>query len=365
MGVLIFILVLVGLIVFHELGHFFAAKAAKMKVLEFGVGFPPKIFGKKFSEDGTEYTLNWIPFGGFVRIFGEDPKDANAPGAFTSKPALAQAFVLFAGPFANVVLAVLLSFVAFAVGTPAVLESRDAYPNATHIRVVVGQVLPGSPAEVAGVEAGDEVLRLASGDTEITVDEPEDVARFVEQYPEAVLSLTVLRGGGEQSFIVKAERGLIEAEPERAALGVATALVGVVSYAPPDAFIKSIQTTVEGLGFIFVSLMSLIGSAATLSADVSQVAGPVGIASLTGEAAAFGLGSLLSFAALLSVNLGVINLLPFPALDGGRLLFLGIETVSRRKIPVNVAGALNTFGFVLLIGLMVVVTIGDITRLFS
>lgn len=365
MSIFLFFIVLVGLVVFHELGHFFAAKVAKMKVLEFGVGFPPKIAGKRFSPEGTEYTLNWIPFGGFVRIFGEDPKDALAPGSFTSKPALAQACVLFAGPFANIVLAIFLYFFAFLLGTPTVLESSDTALTATDTRVVVAEVLPDSPASLAGLRAGDEVVSVQVENETFLINTPEDVARVVSEYYPQPLLLTFIRQGEMQSTEVNAVTGLIDEEPERAALGVATALVGTVSYPPHQAFIKGIEKTIQSFGFITVSLGSLLASVFTFSADVSQIAGPVGIASLTGEAAAFGVGSLLSFAALLSINLGIINLLPFPALDGGRLLFLGIETVSRKKIPLSVAGTLNTFGFVLLILLMVAVTIGDISRLLT
>lgn len=364
MSVLIFIVVLVALVVFHELGHFFVAKAVKMKVLEFGVGFPPKIFGKKFSPDGTEYTLNWVPFGGFVRIFGEDPKDANAEGAFTQKPAWAQALVLFAGPFANIVLAVLLSFGAFTLGTTVALDSLEVPHKAGTERVVVGAVLPGSPAELAGILPGDELQSLTVNGITTPVTIPSDVAEMIGATTEEV-TLSLVRHDERIEVSVTPVTGLIEEEPNRVAVGVATALVGEVAYAPSEALWKAVTSTVDNLGFIVVSVATLIGSAVTLSADVSQIAGPVGIASLTGEAATFGLGSLLSFAALLSVNLGVINLLPFPALDGGRLLFLGIETVSRRKIPVKVAGVLNSLGFGLLILLMVVITVGDVARLLG
>ncbi|MEK7613847.1 MAG: site-2 protease family protein [Patescibacteria group bacterium] len=364
MSVFIFIIVLLALVVFHELGHFFAAKAVKMKVLEFGVGFPPKIFGKKFSPDGTEYSVNWIPFGGFVRIFGEDPKDMSEPGAFTQKTPLAQAFVLFAGPFANIVLAVLLSAVAFMVGATAVIDSSNEGQNARDVRVVVGQVLPDSPASRAGIQPGDEIESLTVGGTTYLISKPEQVSEIVSGTGEPI-TFSLIQNGEKKSIEVQAVSGLIEEDPARPAIGVATALIGVVSYSPLRAFAEALVTTGDNVVFIVVSLGTLIGSALTLTADVSQVAGPVGIASLAGEAAAFGLGSLLSFAALLSINLGIINLLPFPALDGGRLLFLGIESVTRKKIPVRVAGVLNTAGFGILILLMVAVTVGDVARLLG
>lgn len=352
MTVLIFIAVLLLLIIGHELGHFAVAKWTRMKVLEFGIGFPPKIAGKKFSPDGTEYTLNWIPFGGFVRIFGEDEKDAADPQAFPNRPKLHQALVLFAGPGANVLLAVLLSTVALMVGTLSLIDPEHA-ATATDPHVIVAGVVPDSPAADAGIVVGDRILSAAT---------PDEFSESVST-SDGPVSVSLSRGGEMRTLTLTPATGLIDDEPDRRAIGVATALVGTVSYPPHEALLRALIDTGRDFVFILVSLLSLIGSALTLSADVSQIAGPVGIASLTGDAASLGFGALLSFAALLSVNLAIINLLPFPALDGGRLLFLGIETVTRRRIPLRVAATVNTVGFVVLIGLMLAVTVGDISRL--
>lgn len=363
MTILIFIAVLVLLIVGHEFGHFLAAKAAKMRVLEFGIGFPPKAVGKRLWGE-TEFSLNWIPFGGFVRIFGEDPKEAQAPGAFTQKHPLAQAFVLFAGPGANILLAFLLSFGAFVVGAPTILENIDESVSVRDARLLVGEVLEGSPADAAGLEAGDVLTAVQVRGVETLLVTPLDVARSV-QSAEGALTLLYTRDGVVREAVLEPVSGLIESDPSQKAIGVATALVGTVSYNPLEAFVRASETTLNSLVFIVVSLGGLLASAVTLSADLSHVAGPVGIASLTGEAASFGLGSLMAFAALLSVNLAVVNLLPFPALDGGRLLFLGIESVTRRKIPASVAGVFNSAGFAILILLMVAVTVGDVVRLLD
>lgn len=363
MTVLIFIAVLVLLIVGHEFGHFLAAKSVKMRVLEFGIGFPPKAVGKRLWGE-TEFSLNWIPFGGFVRIFGEDPKEAGQPGAFTEKHPLAQAFVLFAGPGANILLAFLLSFGAFMVGAPAIIENLDQEASVRDQRLLVGEVLDASPADIAGLEAGDVLTAVTVGDVETPLITPLDVARSV-QSAEGSLTLVYTRDGELREAVLEPVTGLIESDPTQKAIGVATALVGTVSYGPFEALARAFETTLNSLAFIVVSLGALLGSALTLSADLSQVAGPVGIASLTGEAASFGLGSLMAFAALLSVNLAVVNLLPFPALDGGRLLFLGIESVTRRKIPAPIAGLFNSAGFAILILLMVAVTVGDVARLLG
>lgn len=355
MTVLIFISVLLVLIVGHEAGHFAVAKWLKMKVLEFGVGFPPKIFGKKFSPDGTEYSVNWIPFGGFVRIFGEDAKEATDPVAFPNRPALHQALVLFAGPFANILLAVLFTTVALMAGALTVVSDENRAYLTEQPKVLIAEVLPGSPAEIAGLKPGAEIR---SSET------PEAFSAFVAQSVGDV-SIVAYQNGEEKVFTITPVPGLISDEPDRKAIGVSTALVAEVSYPPHIALWRALVDTKNDAVFILVSFATLIGSAFTLSADVSQIAGPVGIASLTGDAVALGFGSLLSFAALLSVNLAIINLFPFPALDGGRLLFLGIETLFRRKIPLRVASAVNAAGFAILILLMLAITAQDISRLLG
>lgn len=359
MTVLIFIGVLLLLIVGHELGHFLTAKAFKIPVLEFGVGFPPKIFGKKFGE--TEYTVNWMPFGGFVRIFGEDEKEMHDPQAFPNRPVLHQALVLFAGPFANILLAVVLSTCAFMVGAFALIEPEDV-ATARDVHVLIGEVLPESPAALAGIQPGDRIILLASENETLEPATPDAVSEFISTEGKEII-FEVTRSGETLTFVVAPTQGLIEEDPERFVVGIATALVGIVSYPPHEALWRGIVDTGRDFVFILISLGGLIGAAFTFSADVSNIAGPVGIASLTGDAAALGFGALLSFAAILSVNLAIINLLPFPALDGGRLVFLAAETLSRKKIPLVVAQYINTAGFFILILIMLAVTVGDISRL--
>lgn len=362
MSVLLFIVVLLLLIVGHELGHFTAAKLSKMRVDEFGVGFPPRIFGKKIGE--TEYTVNWLPFGGFVRIFGEDENGGADPRAFNNRPALLQAGTLFAGPFANIVMAFFLSSFAFMVGTPALIDSEIELQRATDVSVLIGEVLANSPAEGAGIAPGDRITSIETNQGVFSVTDPDQVSNIISN-SEGTITLSLLRGAEVVHLSMEPAIGVLENMPEERVIGIATAQVGTVSYPIHLAFWRGLQDTGRDFVFILVSLISLIGSALSLSADVSSVAGPVGIASLTGDAAAFGLGSLLSFAALLSINLGIINLLPFPALDGGRLLFLGIETLTRKKIPTAVAQTVNAGGFFVLIALMIAVTIGDISKLLG
>ncbi len=363
MSILIFILMLVVLIVGHEFGHLVAAKLSGMKVPEFGVGFPPKLWGKKIGD--TEYTINALPFGGFVKIVGEDANEASDdPAAFSNRPKLLQALTLFAGPFSNVILGFLFFTLAFMSGIPTAFETSEYAGRLTNERIVIAEVLPKSPAAAAGIQSGDKVLSIFSNGTETPIERPEVIATLIAEATGAVV-MTVERKGERLKLEALPATGLIENEPERQALGIASALVGTLQLPFFEAVAKGFSETIEKTQMIIVGMGNLIVSAATMSADVKNIAGPVGIASLAGDAASFGFGSILSFAALISLNLAVLNLLPFPALDGGRLAFLAVETVIRRPIPSQVANALNTVGFAILILLMLAVTANDIFRLFA
>ena len=361
MTILIFIIMLVVLIVAHEFGHFIVAKLSGMKVPEFGLGFPPKLWGKKIGD--TEYTLNALPFGGFVKIEGEDAHESsNDPSAFSNRPKVLQAATLVAGPGANFILAFLLISVSFMVGVPSAVETGDT--RVVDPRVVIADVVAGSPAEQAGILPGDRVVSITTNGNTVPVAKPEDVSGGIARATGPVL-LDIEREGELRSIEATPQPGLIAEEPERRALGIASVLVGTLRLNPIEAVGAGFIETIERTKAVFAGIVDLIGSAFTLSADVKNIAGPVGIATLTGDAARFGFGSLLSFAAIISINLGILNLLPFPALDGGRLAFLAIETVIRRPIPLGIANAANAIGFALLIMLMIAVTFQDIARLVS
>lgn len=359
MTVLLFIAVLALLVVGHELGHMLMAKLMGMKVVEFGIGFPPRIAGRKWGE--TEYTINWLLFGGFVRILGEDDT-SNDPRAMHRRPVVAQGLVLLAGPGMNFVLAFVLFFAAYLVGVPGAID--PAQPIPPEARVVIEEVLPGSPAAHAGLKPGDEVVSLAINGHTTPVRVPDTIAGAVSS-TDGPVTITLIRNHEPLTYVVAPRAGIVPDAPTHRAIGIATALVGVTHFSIIAAMRAAVVATYTNTVGILTSLLMLIGHALTLSADLTGVAGPVGIAGMTGSAAAFGLGSLLSFIALLSINLGVINLLPFPALDGGRILFLMLETIARRRIPLRVANWTNALGFGLLIALMMVVTWHDIVRLIG
>ncbi len=360
MTIVLFILVLVVLIVVHELGHFFAAKWAGMRVEEFGIGYPPRAvtFARK---NGTEYTLNWLPFGGFVKIFGEDG-DGAATDSFTAKSHVVQALVLLAGIFMNLVFAWLLLSIALGVGMPRAL-SADELALAPNASLMVSRVVEGSPAAAAGLVAGDQVRSVASSDARYEGADADAFTSFIAAEGSEELTLVVVRAGEEVTLSATPVTGVIPDAPERVALGVGVATVGTVPVSLLDAPIQGALLTWSLIQDVAIGLVGFFASVFTLSADLSQVSGPVGIAGAVGDASANGIVPLLALTAVISINLALINVLPIPALDGGRFLFVVIEALTRRKIPESVGGAVNAVGFGFLILLMLVITASDIFKL--
>lgn len=364
MSVLIFILVLVILIVVHEFGHFVVAKLAKMRVEEFGIGYPPRAL-TYYRKDGTDYTLNWLPFGGFVKIYGEDDSESGAPASdsFVSKPRIVQAGVLLAGIFMNLVFAWVLFSIVLGIGMPRALSTEEVL-QAEHPQLLVSRVVEGSPASLVGLMRGDEILEVRSGEKVFSDKSAEAFTEFVagSQLNEP-LYLTVLRGGETIELSAQPVKGIVPGEAERLALGVGVASVGTVASpwwrAPIDGFFITAEATKQ----IAIGLYHFFAGLLTFSADLSAVSGPVGIAGAVGDASASGIVPLLMLTAIISINLALVNLIPVPALDGGRLLFVLIEAITRKPIPQGVAGTVNTIGFALLILLMVVITANDIFKL--
>lgn len=368
MNILLFLAVLVVLIVVHELGHFIVAKKNGIRVDEFGIGFPPRAF-TFWKKGDTSYTLNWIPFGGFVKILGEDPEDPEAEGSDRSrslnhKSKLVQVSVLAAGVGMNIVLAWVLFSVSFlSAGVPISLLDNEAISNAENLSVVVTQVLSKSPAEEAGIVSGDVILSVSSLNERVELLVPEEITSFIRSHESEELLVMVERGEQVFNTQMQARKGLIEGEVDRFAIGIGMGLAGEVYLSPIAAIFKAFVFTGEMFVAITVAIVGFFASALTLSADLSQIAGPIGIVGLVGDAASLGIIPLLMFTAFISLNLAVINLLPFPALDGGRILFVFIEAIKGSPISPTVTRTLNTIGFVLLILLMLVVTYSDILRI--
>lgn len=362
MSILIFLAVLFVLVLVHELGHFVVAKWTGMRVDEFGIGFPPKLFGIKKGE--TEYTFNLFPIGGFVKIHGEDSivtgEKADSDRAFTAKNRLAQSAVLLAGVTMNVLFAWLLVAIAFGIGVQSTVSETEATENA---RTTITNVLPGSPADEAQFVPGSVLKSVQAGNDTLTAPTPSTFSAFVEAHKGT--SLTILYSYKNELRVAQIEpkQGVIAENPEQYAIGVALSQVDTVQRSFSDSISDSFMYVVTGLRDITVGLGKLLYDAILLRADFSQVAGPVGIVGLVGEASAFGLTALLMFTAFISLNLAVINVLPFPALDGGRLVLVLIEAVKGSPITPKYVATVNAIGFFMLIALMIAVTWNDVARL--
>lgn len=361
MSILIFLVVLFVLVLVHELGHFLVAKWVGMRVDEFGIGFPPKAASVKYGE--TEYSLNSLPIGGFVKIYGENGTDevsADRSRAFGSKSRLAQAAVLIAGVTMNVLFAWLLFAAVFMVGRPTIVDETTATDAA---ELTIAGVIEESPAAEAGITPGATVIRVATEDALLETLSPEAFVTFTQAHASEPIEIAYDLRGTEHTVTVTPKTGVIETDPDLAIIGLSLSLVEHIRYSPVDAMREATRTTVTALIAITVGISSLIADAVTLSADLSGVAGPVGIVGMVGEVTDFGLTSLMLFTAVISLNLAIINLLPIPALDGGRLVFVAIESVIRRPLNPVWAGRANFVGFALLILLMIAVTFNDVLKL--
>lgn len=367
MSFLLFIAVLVVLIVVHELGHFFMAKWFGVRVDEFGVGYPPRAFVLGTWGE-TTYTLNWLPFGGFVRIFGEDPvavEQSEKKRAMCFKPKYAQILILAAGVLANILLAWVLFATALYSGAPVGVPEEEAVGKVTSL--VVSSVVAASPADAAGLRSGDVIVGMKSGPSTLEELLPSKAAEFIQAHPGKDVTVVFTRGKEmtSQELTLKPSHGVNNSIPGSPAIGVRMALVSSEKVSLLSAITMGAEATILTAVSVVVGLAQFLSSALLGTADWGSVAGPVGIASLIGDASAIGFVYLLQFTAFISVNLAVINLIPIPALDGGRIVFVLYEALFRRPMPNALAVGINAFGFIALIALMLIVTYHDIARLFS
>ena len=345
-SIVAFLVIIIILVVAHELGHFISAKARGVGVLEFGIGFPPRIWGIK--RGGTLYSINALPLGGFVKLAGEE--DPKVPASLASKGYGSRILVLASGSLVNILLPLVLFSVAFMLP-----HSLVSYP------VTIQEVAANSPAEVAGLKVGDTILKV-NGES---VNNGVDVQRAIQISLGRELSMTVQHSDGTTQTLDMVPRwkppqgqgatGILLGTP--AASPVITSQRLPLWEAVPAGVKEAYQTLV-----LFKNEIErwIIG------ASSPQVTGPVGIAQLTGEVARSGFSPLVEFAAFISINLGIVNILPLPALDGGRIAFVLLEMVRRgRRISPKTEGLVHLVGFLLLIGLILVVTYGDIVNIVT
>ncbi|MES2023562.1 MAG: site-2 protease family protein [Patescibacteria group bacterium] len=362
MNIIIFLIILLVLVLVHEAGHFFVAKFFGIRVDEFGFGWPPKLFGFKKGE--TEYTINALPIGGFVKIFGEDPNDENTKGpdasrSFVNKPAYQQALVLVAGVVMNFLLAWVLFSFGFMSGLPTSSGSEPKGSILQDVHLVVVSTVLKSPAEIAGLKSGDKIISVTSGADSLSEISPDNLKSFVLSHGEKEIDIGYIRGKTEQS-IAKVTPVLNNGKP---VIGIAMDEIGIAKLPVLTAFWEGIKLDCFMVKNTVSGLYNLIADGIKGKGSWSSVTGPVGLVGVVGDAYKFGFTYLLSFAALISVNLAIINLIPFPALDGGRLLFLLIEKIKGSRINPKVANNANMIGFGILIILMLFVTYHDVVKL--
>ena len=362
MNILIFLVILLVLVVSHEFGHFIVAKKFGIRVDEFSFGFPPTLFKKTKGE--TTYKFNLLPFGGYVKIFGENPTDEaiNGPDknrSFINKPKYVQAAVLFAGVVMNFLVAWLLLSVGLMTGLPSSAGQVPSGHSLKNESLIVTSIVPNSPAEKAGLAIGDKITLLSSKGHMTETPSPESVRYFIRQYGTEPISLSYIRGGEAQKVSI-----LPETKDGTSMIGVSMDVIGSLKLPIHKAILGGFKLSWHYTVATAQGFYTLIHDAILGKADFSTITGPIGIVGTVGDAASFGFVYLLSFTALISINLAVINLIPFPALDGGRLLFLLIEKIKGSRIKPEIAGIANIVGFGLLMILMLVITYHDIVRLF-
>jgi regulator of sigma E protease len=355
MHTLITFIIILGLLVFvHELGHFVMARILGVRVKEFGFGFPPRLWGIR--RGGTTYSINWIPLGGFVRLHGEDGEEHDA-GSFVAQRAWKRLLILIAGVSMNVVLAAAVFGVGFAIGLPT--DMSAGVPAGGHVRdvqVQVVEVAENSAASSIGLQPGDGLLSLNGQN----ISSIEDAQRIARDAGAASVAISYRRSGNiEQNTIQLAKIP----ETNLIGLGVSLVKVGTVSYPFYRAAWEGIIAAGSALWAILQAFGQLVENLAITGSVGGDVAGPVGIAVLTGQVSRLGFAYLLQFIALLSLNLAIINILPIPALDGGRVLFLVIEKLRGKPISRVSEAKIHNAGFAILIALVALITFRDVIKL--
>ena len=362
-SIIAFVFVLTVLVMAHELGHFWVARKNKIKVEEFGLGLPPRIWGKKYN--GTLYSINWLPYGGFVRLLGEDSEgaDLKKKGSFYLAPAKTRGAVVVAGVVVNYFIAVILLYIVligsgFKFSVPQIVEHNFKFAN-NSTEVVLAEFTEESPLKVTGLEPGDVVKKINGSD----VGSAEFLSNQIKNSTGTGLSLEIKKFDGELESI---QVNTLEKDGKKI-LGVYLAEQTVISY---DGFwqrtFSGVSQSINLAEYSTKVMGALIGSAFKSGnfEPVSQgVAGPVGIAQYTKVAIDFGWMAFIQLIALLSLNLAMVNILPIPALDGGRFFFIVVELITKKRVGANFERIVHTVGFVVLIALTFVVTANDIFKL--
>ena len=385
---IIFLIILSILVIAHEFGHFFTARKAGMRVFEFGLGFPPRAFGfykdpktKKWifvkgrgksslketiGGDGameeypdTLYSVNWLPLGGFVKIKGENGENPDDKDSFGYHKPWKRFVVVVAGVTMNVILAGVLLGFGFMIGLPMdISEFKDSQAIVGQSEVVIQEVSKDSPANKAGIEFGDKVISI-NGEKMVNT---EKLVNYVREKGGVEMEIKVLRANKEMTF--KAIPSILEKHDDNVLrLGIISADIATVRFPWYISLYKGFEAAFFGFINIFTLFIVVIKNLIMGKGLAYDVSGPVGIATIIGQSARLGINYLINTAAMLSLTLAVINILPIPALDGGRAFFILIEGITRRVIPIKYEQLAHTIGFALLMLLVLVVTVQDVFKL--
>lgn len=335
---------------------------------EFGFGLPPRVWGKKVGE--TIYSINWLPFGGFVKILGESGEDRKNPRSFSAKPFWKRFLVLFAGVTMNFLLAAYLLMLGYTAGLPAAVTPEEikagTIGNFTDLKVQIMGVVPDSPADKAGLALGDTIRELKyfkEGKLLVfPISFPDRLAELINEKRGEEIILTVARG--EETYDVTIFPRVDPPEGE-GALGIRMSQTVIVLLPFYEAIGRGFTDAFKIAWLIVVVFASIVRDLIFQGKFAGELAGPVGIAVLTARFSQLGFSYLMQFTAVLSINLAIINALPIPALDGGRALFLAIEKVRGKPVPHHVEQTIHTVAFVLLIFLILFITYRDIVKLVS
>ncbi len=337
-GIIFVIIFLSILILVHEFGHFWAAKKFGLLVEEFGIGLPPKIWSKKIGE--TVYSVNALPFGGFVKIFGEDktgPEEIKEQGrSFKNLSIARRSVIIAAGVLMNFLLGWLVISIIFSIGIPQT--------------VLITEFKSDNPDTSIGMQTGDKIIGFSA---------VEEFINFIDAGRGKEVILKIERAGEIKEFKTMPR---VNPPSGEGALGIGLMESGLPKKSLPLSFWEGLKTSVETVKMILAALFKLIAQAFIGKASFEQIAGPIGIVKVTAQASTLGFVYLLQLLALISLNLAVINLLPFPALDGGCLLFLLIEKIKGSPLPEKFEKYANAIGMALLLLLMIIITIKDISR---
>ena len=357
--VIAFLFSLSFLIFLHEFFHFILAKKLKVKVEEFCIGLPPRIFSKKIGE--TIYSIGLLPLGGFNKLYGEEKREKK-PGSFWGKRVEERFLIVFSAPLANFLFGAFLFSIVFTLGFPQIIEKKPPL-NAKEISIQVIQVMRDSPADKAGIFLGDKIIALKAKKEEIkNIKEIEEIQKFIEKHKGEKIELTLKRGEKMIKKVVIARKNPPKGEGP---LGIALAKTAIVSYPFPEAIIKGGEYCLKISETLFLVLGKMIKGLFTgEKIQGVEIVGPIGIGVLISQMISQGSIYFLHFLGLLSVNLALFNLLPLPALDGGKIMLLFLEKIRKKPLSERAENLINQIGIGFLIFLMIIVTIKDLIRLF-